>query len=63
MDDRVVVSTNTGIPLVLEKGSHAGEAFKRIAMRLNGDAHLPIQVPKGQRSLWQKFASKFCLKN
>jgi septum site-determining protein MinD len=63
MDDRVVVSTNNGVPLVLEKGSGAGEAFKRIAMRLNGNADLPIQVPQGPRSLWRKFASKLGMKN
>ncbi|PKN29387.1 MAG: septum site-determining protein MinD, partial [Deltaproteobacteria bacterium HGW-Deltaproteobacteria-21] len=63
MDDRVVVSTNNGIPLVLEKGSNAGEAFKRIAMRLNGDPDLPIQVPKGRKSVWQKLALKFGMKN
>jgi septum site-determining protein MinD len=63
MDDRVVVSTNTGVPLVLEKGSQAGEAFKRIAVRLNGNADLPIQVPQGQRSLWRKLTSKLGMKN
>ncbi len=63
MDDRVVVSTNNGVPLVLEDGSKAGEAFKRIAMRLNGHSDLPIQVPRGQQSLWRKFASKLGMKN
>lgn len=63
MDDRVVVSTNNGVPLVLEKGSGAGEAFRRIAMRLNGQPDLPVQVPKGQRSLWKRVASKFGAKN
>ena len=63
MDDRVVVSTNTGIPLVLENGSSAGEAFKRIAMRLNGESALPVQVPKTQRGIWRKFASKFSARN
>jgi len=63
MDDRVVVSTNTGIPLVLENGSSAGEAFKRIAMRLNGESALPVQVPKTQRGIWRKLASKFSARN
>lgn len=63
MDDRVVVSTNKGVPLVLENGSIAGEAFKRIAMRLNGDAGLPVQVPKTRRSMWARLASKFSRKN
>lgn len=62
MDDRVVVSTNTGVPLVMEKGSMAGEAFKRIAMRLNGHPDLPIQVPQGQKGFWKRFGSKFGLR-
>ncbi|RJR36051.1 MAG: septum site-determining protein MinD [Desulfobacteraceae bacterium] len=63
MDDRVIVSTNNGVPLVLEKGSHAGEAFKRIAVRLNGQPNLPVQVPRSQKSVWRKFALKFRGKN
>ncbi len=35
--DEVVVSTNRGVPLVHEKGSKAGAAFRRIAARLNGE--------------------------
>jgi septum site-determining protein MinD len=58
MDDRVVVSTNTGLPLVLENGSKAGEAFRRIAMRLNGQSSLPIQVPQGPKGFWKKFGLK-----
>lgn len=33
----VVVSTNRGVPLVLERGSKAGIAFQRIAARLDGE--------------------------
>jgi septum site-determining protein MinD len=39
--EEVVVSTNRGIPLVHERGSRAGAAFRRIAARLNGE-DLPI---------------------
>jgi septum site-determining protein MinD len=35
--DEVVVSTNRGVPLVHEKSSKAGAAFRRIAARLNGE--------------------------
>ena len=39
--EEVVISTNRGIPLVHERGSKAGAAFRRIADRLNGDS-IPI---------------------
>ena len=34
----VVVSTNRGVPLVHERTSKAGAAFRRIASRLNGES-------------------------
>lgn len=61
MDDQVVVSTNTGVPLVMQKGSKAGEAFRRIAMRLNGQADLPIEIPQGQKRFWKKIGLKLGL--
>lgn len=61
-DDRVVVSTNSGNPLVMQADSKAGQAFKRIAMRLNGRPDLPIEVPRVSRSLWKKFGSKLGLR-
>ncbi len=36
--EEVVVSTNRGVPLVHERGSKAGAAFRRIASRLNGES-------------------------
>jgi septum site-determining protein MinD len=36
-DELIVVSTNKGEPAVLENGSRAGEAYKRIARRLMGE--------------------------
>ncbi|PID73709.1 MAG: septum site-determining protein MinD [Desulfobacterales bacterium] len=59
MDDEVVISTNTGVPLVLRKGSRAGDAFKRIAMRLSGRANLPIQVPRAPAGFFKKLRGKF----
>lgn len=57
-DDQVVVSTNSGSPIVLQNNSKAGQAFKRIAMRLNGQPELPIVVPDSNKSFWKKFGSK-----
>lgn len=62
MDDQVVVSTNTGIPTVMQKGSRAGEAFRRIAMRLNGQADLPVVVPMSRKPFWKKIGLKISLK-
>jgi septum site-determining protein MinD len=36
-DENVIISTNRGQPVVLEPKSKAGQAFKNIARRLNGD--------------------------
>ena len=36
--EEVVVSTNRGVPLVHERTSKAGAAFRRIASRLNGES-------------------------
>ncbi len=58
MDTQVVVSTNTGMPLVLQEDSEAGQAFRRIAKRLNGDKDLPIVVPGQKTGLWKKFRRK-----
>ncbi|MFZ3044654.1 MAG: septum site-determining protein MinD, partial [Desulfatirhabdiaceae bacterium] len=61
MDDQVVVATNTGLPLVLQKDSAAGEAFRRIAQRLNGEKNIPIQVPQANKSIWKKLSQKLGL--
>ncbi len=61
MDDQVVISTNTGIPLVLQKDSRAGEAFKRIARRMDGNTDLPIQIPQTSGKFWKKIGTKFGL--
>lgn len=61
MDDQVIVCTNTGTPLVMQKGSKAGEAFRRIAQRLNGNTNLPIEIPQSNVSFWKKLRSKIGL--
>jgi septum site-determining protein MinD len=57
-DDQVVISTNSGSPIVMRNDSKAGRAFKRIALRLNGQPDLPIEVPGSTKSFWKKFGSK-----
>jgi septum site-determining protein MinD len=61
VDDQVVVATNSGTPLVMQKDSKAGQAFKRIAMRLNGQPDLPIEVPGASKSFWKRIGSKIGL--
>jgi len=62
MDDQVVVSTNTGTHLVLQSNSKAGEAFQRIAMRLNGQPDLPIEDPMARKGLWKSISKKLGLR-
>jgi septum site-determining protein MinD len=57
-DEQVVISTNSGNPLIMQDGSKAGKAFQRIAMRLNGQPDLPIEVPGISKSIWKKIGSK-----
>lgn len=59
MDDNVIVSTNTGMPLVMQKGSRAGEAFRRIARRLNGEVDLPIEIPDTNKGFFKRIRNKF----
>ncbi len=60
-DDMVVASTNSGTPLVMQNNSKAGKAFTRIAMRLNGQPELPIEVPGISKSFWKKIGTKIGL--
>jgi len=48
--EEVVISTNRGVPLVHERGSKAGAAFKDIAARLDGEDH-PINT-NGEESFF-----------
>ncbi|NOY69036.1 MAG: septum site-determining protein MinD [Deltaproteobacteria bacterium] len=63
MDDAVVIATNTGTPLVMQKDSKAGKAFTRIGMRLDGHPDLPVEDPSSQKSLWKKLGITFSRKN
>ncbi len=62
MDEHVLISTNTGTPLVLQNESKAGHAFRRIARRLNGEADLPIEIPTHKSSMWKKISKTFGFK-
>lgn len=61
MDDQVIVSTNTGLPLVMNKDSKAGMAFSRIAKRLNGQPDLPVEIPRTHVGLFKKLGRKIGL--
>ena len=61
MDEQVVISTNIGLPLVMQNNSKAGQAFKRIARRLNGEIDLPIEIPTSKIGIWNKISQKFGL--
>ncbi len=61
MDDKVLISSNTGTPLVLQNDSKAGQAFKRIAKRLNGEKDLPVVVPTHKTGMWGKISKTFGL--
>lgn len=63
MDEQVVVSSNTGTPLVMQKNSKAGQAFHRIADRLNGQPDLAIEEPKAQKQFWKTIGKKLGLNN
>ncbi|OGR58040.1 MAG: septum site-determining protein MinD, partial [Desulfobacula sp. RIFOXYB2_FULL_45_6] len=62
MDEHVLISSNTGTPLVLQHESKAGHAFRRIAKRLNGEADLPIEIPTHKSSMWKKISKTFGFK-
>jgi septum site-determining protein MinD len=61
MDEKVLISSNTGTPLVLQNDSTAGQAFRRIAKRLNGEA-VPIETPNRKTSVWSKLGKTFGLR-
>ncbi len=62
MDNQVVISTNSGVPLVMQNQSLAGQAFRRIAKRINGETELPIQVPTAMKTgVWSMIIQKLGL--
>lgn len=59
LDEQVLISSNTGTPLVLQNESKAGQAFRRIARRLNGEVDLPIEVPTHKTGMWHRISKTF----
>ena len=59
----VNTATNTGKPLAMQSDSRAGAAFKRVALRLNGQSDLPVEVPVAAGGFWKKLGRKIGLKN
>lgn len=57
-DDEVVTSTNRGIPITLDGKSRAGQAFKNIARRLNGE-NIPLMDIQDQGKFWGRLARIF----
>jgi septum site-determining protein MinD len=54
-DERVVTSTNRGVPIVLDGKSLAGQAFRNIAQRLKGE-QVPFLDLEAQGSLFGRLA-------
>jgi len=53
-DENVIVGTNRGMPIALEPKSRAGQAFRNIAQRLQGQ-DVPFLDLDHQGSLWARF--------
>lgn len=60
-DEQIVVSTNTGEPLVGDS-SLAGQAYMNICHRIIGE-DVPLLDLNGKSSIWKKFAGVFKKKN
>jgi septum site-determining protein MinD len=56
-DEQVLVATNRGQPVVLGNHSLAGEAFRNIARRLNGEEvpFLSLEPERGLRTWFKRF--------
>ncbi|HSF81481.1 MAG TPA: septum site-determining protein MinD [Anaerolineales bacterium] len=54
-DENVVTSTNRGTPVALNGKSRAGQAFRNIALRLNGE-EVPFLELEEQGGLWGRLA-------
>jgi septum site-determining protein MinD len=57
-DDKVVMSTNRGIPITMDGKSQAGQAFRNIARRLSGES-VPIMDVQEQSGLWGRLSRMF----
>lgn len=57
-DEAIITSTNRGRPVVMDNGSNAGEAFRNIARRLNGE-DVPFMSLESNESFMQKVSRLF----
>jgi septum site-determining protein MinD len=53
-DESIIVSTNRGVPVVMENNSRAGQAFRNIAARLLGE-EVPLMDIEAPSSWLQRF--------
>ncbi len=53
-DESIIVSTNRGVPIVMENNSRAGQAFRNIAARLMGE-EVPLMDVEAPTSWLQRF--------
>ncbi|CAA7599433.1 CobQ/CobB/MinD/ParA nucleotide binding domain protein [Acididesulfobacillus acetoxydans] len=55
-DESIIVSTNKGEPAVLDRGSKAGEAYRRITRRIRGEqvALMNLDIPDGLMNKFKK---------
>jgi septum site-determining protein MinD len=49
-DENVMINTNRGIPVIMDRKSIAGQAFRNIALRLTG-THIPFMDLEDQGGL------------
>lgn len=57
-DENVVPASNSGVPVTLNEHSRAGQAFRNIARRLNGE-NVPLMQLEESNSLLQRLARLF----
>jgi septum site-determining protein MinD len=57
-DDKVVMSTNRGIPITMNGKSQVGQAFHDIARRLRGE-NVPIMDIEDQNGFWGRLSRVF----
>ncbi|NPV43208.1 MAG: septum site-determining protein MinD [Firmicutes bacterium] len=60
-DEKIVISTNKGEPAVLDSGSKAGQAYKNISRRLEGE-NVPLMNLEVEESFMEKLKKFFGLR-
>lgn len=60
-DEKIVISTNKGEPAVLDSGSKAGQAYKNISRRLEGE-DVPLMNLEVEESFMEKLKKFFGLR-